>query len=207
MRQKTPYAMVLCVRHGSWKWPGAFVVRSEFYLRLILLLLVCVGSPCCFAQNGSVATLPDSPSPQPAAQDQNFFARLAQFYREDWHGTAPQGPTPPRRGLPSPLQSPPFPNSDWSYGGSPVLGEPDTNSYPLMTAINQARSRTKVYGWIEPTLNFSTAAHRNDPEANDAYSNRFEMNQFVVYAERLPDSVERDHVVWGYHVLAFFGTV
>ena len=75
-----------------------------------------------------------------------------------------------------------------------------------MTAINQARSRTKVYGWIEPTLNFGTAAHRNDPEANDAYSNRFEMNQFVVYAERLPDSVERDHVDWGYHVTALFGT-
>ena len=206
MRQTTPYAMVLCVRHGSWKWPGAFVVRSEFYLRLILLLLVCIGPARCFAQNGSGAALPDSPSPQPAAQAQSFFERLAQFYRQDWHGTAPQGPAPPRRGLPSPLQSPPFPNSDWSYGGSPVLGEPDTNSYPLMTAWNGARSRTKVYGWVEPTVNFSTSTHRNSPEANDLYSNRLEMNQLILYVERLPDSVQREHVDFGYHLTAFYGT-
>ncbi len=74
-----------------------------------------------------------------------------------------------------------------------------------MSAINQARSRTKVYGWIEPTLNFSTSARRNDPEANDAYSNRLEINQIVLYAERLPDSVQRDHIDWGYHVTALFG--
>ena len=87
-----------------------------------------------------------------------------------------------------------------------MIGEPDTNSYPLMTAINQARGRTKLYGWVDPTLNFSTSAHSNGPEANDVYSNRFEMNQFVFYAERLPDSVQRDHIDWGYHLTALYGT-
>ncbi len=75
-----------------------------------------------------------------------------------------------------------------------------------MTAINQAKSRSKIYGWIAPTLNFGTSSNRNDPEANDAYSNRFELNQLVLYAERLPDSVQRDHVDWGYHLTALFGT-
>jgi len=75
-----------------------------------------------------------------------------------------------------------------------------------MTAINQARSRTKIYGWIDPTLNFSTSSHSNSPEANDNYSNRLEMNQIVLYAERLPDSVQRDHVDWGYHLTALYGT-
>jgi len=75
-----------------------------------------------------------------------------------------------------------------------------------MTAINQARSRTKLYGWIDPSLNFSTSAQRNAPEANDVYSNRFETNQFVLYAERLPDSVQRDHIDWGFHLTALFGT-
>jgi len=87
-----------------------------------------------------------------------------------------------------------------------VIGEPDTNSYPLMTAINQAKSRSKIYGWVEPTLNFSTSTNSNAPEANDVYSNRFEMNQLVLYAERLPDSVQRDHVDWGYHLTALYGT-
>ncbi|MGA7472837.1 MAG: outer membrane beta-barrel protein, partial [Candidatus Sulfotelmatobacter sp.] len=87
-----------------------------------------------------------------------------------------------------------------------MIGEPDTNSYPLMTAINQATSRMKLYGWIDPTLNFSTSAHSNAPEANDVYSNRFEMNQLVLYAERLPDSVQRNHIDWGYHLTALYGT-
>jgi hypothetical protein len=148
---------------------------------------------------------PNSPS-QTAPEKKTFFARWAEFYRQDWMGTAVSSPAPARRGAPSPLDSPPFPNSDWSYGGSPVIGEPDTNSYPLMTAINQARSRTKLYGWIDPTLNFSTSARSNAPEANDVYSNRFELNQLVLYAERLPDSVQRDHIDWGYHLTALYGT-
>jgi hypothetical protein len=163
----------------------------------------------CLSCVPTSAQQPDSQLPnslQPSASGNNFFARLAAFYRQDWFGTAASSPVPPRRGLPSPLDSPPFPNSDWSYGGSPVIGEPDTNSYPLMTAINQARSRTKLFGWIEPTLNFSTSKNRNDPEANDNYSNRFELNQLVLYAERLPDSVQRDHIDWGYHLTALFGT-
>lgn len=151
----------------------------------------------------SPAALPETPQP---ATSPHFFGRLASFYREDWHPTVPAGPAPPRRGLPSPLDSPPFPNADWSYGGSPTIGEADTNSYPLMTAINGGKSRTKVYGWIEPTLNFSSSAHSNSPVANDAYSNRFELNQVVVYVERLPNSVQRDHIDFGYHLTAFYGT-
>lgn len=119
---------------------------------------------------------------------------------------APSGPVPARRDLPSPLDSPPFPNSDWSYGGAPVIGEPDGNSYPLMTAINGAKSRTKLYGWVEPTLNFSTSAHVNFPEANDATANRLELNQLVVYLERLPDTVQRDHFDYGFHLTSLFGT-
>ena len=87
-----------------------------------------------------------------------------------------------------------------------MIGEPDGNSYPLMTAINGARSRSKIYGWIDPSLNFSSSTNSNAPEANDVYSNRFELNQFVLYAERLPDSVQRDHVDWGYHLTGLYGT-
>jgi Putative beta-barrel porin-2, OmpL-like. bbp2 len=164
------------------------------------------GNPAA-GQQGDEGVHPVADAPKAsAAETKGFFARWAGFYRQDWWGTAASSAAPERRGLPSPLDSPPFPNSDWSYGGSPVIGEPDTNSYPLMTAINGARSRTKLYGWIDPTLNFSTSSHSNAPEANDDYSNRLEMNQVVLYAERLPDSVQRDHVDWGYHLTALYGT-
>jgi hypothetical protein len=155
------------------------------------------------AQSGAQATA----SPAVAAPS-NFFGRLADFYRQDWHPSAgaPAATAAPRRGLPQPLDSPPFPSSDWSYGGSPTIGESDGNVYPLQTAIDGASGRTKLYGWVEPTLNGSTSTHRNYPETNDIYSNRLELGQAVVYLERLPDSVQREHIDFGYHLTAFFGT-
>jgi hypothetical protein len=177
--------------------------------RLFFVFLVGFLFLWCDISAGQQAgeTSPGSDAAQAgSASTKSFFARWADFYRQDWWGTAGASAAPARRGLPSPLDSPPFPNSDWSYGGSPLIGAPDTNSYPLMTAINGARSRTKVYGWIDPTVNFSTSAHDNSPEANDVYANRVEMNQIVLYAERLPDSAQRDHVDWGYHLTALYGT-
>ena len=179
----------------------SWFIQSSFLL-LSALLLTC---------NFSLAQqLPDSPNPAVPGQ-KDFFARLADFYRHDWFPTPPPtpstpSPTPPRRGLPSPLDLPPFPNSDWSYGGSPVIGEPDTNTYPLMTALDQNRSRTKIYGWIAPSVNVSSSSRSNAPEANDVYPNRLELDQFVLYVERLPDSVQRDHIDWGYHLTGLYGT-
>ncbi len=149
---------------------------------------------------------PNTPSAPTASDDGSLFHRWERFYEQDWKGTAASGPPAPRRGLPSPLSSPPFPSSDWSYGGSPTIGEADGNVYPLMTAIDGAKDRTKVYGWVEGSGNLSTSRDRNTPVANDAFSNRIEMNQFVVYVERLPDSVQRDHMDWGFHLTSFFGT-
>src|ERR1700738_2340354 len=148
-------------------------MRPNNHLRLcqFFLLFVAVtflSCSLCLAQQAykEISLLPDAPKPS-IPETKGFFARWAEFYRRDWSGTTASSPSPARRGLPSPLDSPPFPNADWSYGGSSVIGEPDANSYPLMTAINQAKSRTKLYGWIDPTLNFSTSADRNTPEAND----------------------------------------
>ena len=128
---------------------------------LLFVLAAFLSCSLCLAQQADKenSPLPDAPKAS-IPKTKGFFARWAEFYRQDWSGTAASSPAPARRGLPSPLDSPPFPNSDWSYGGSPVIGEPDTNSYPLMTAINQASSRTKMYGWVDPTLNFSTSAHQ-----------------------------------------------
>jgi hypothetical protein len=178
-------------------------------LRALLLLgaaLSAIAGPIAVPAQQTQPTAPAPDAPQPAPG--NFFARLAHAYRDDWFPAPASGspaPAPARRGPASPLDSPPFPNADWSYGGAPVIGEPDTNTYPLMTAINEARTRTKFYGWLEPSVNFSTSDSTNAPEANDVYSNRFELSQSVLYIERLPDTVQQNHFDWGFHLTGLYG--
>jgi hypothetical protein len=135
----------------------------------------------------------------------NFFHRLAQFYSQDWAGTNPSGPSVTKRGLPPALDSPPFPFSDWGYGGSPDIGAPDGNTYPLMSALKLENSRTKIYGWVAGSFNFSTSAQNNFPVSYDIFPNKIELNQAVVYIERLPNTVQNTHFDYGYHVTGFYG--
>ncbi|HYK37233.1 MAG TPA: outer membrane beta-barrel protein [Alloacidobacterium sp.] len=159
-------------------------------------------------------TVTDEPSSSPGIPDapstkqRNFAERWAKFYTDDWSGqsTGSSDSAPQKRGLPAPLDSPPFPNSDWSYGGSQDIGAPDGNVYPLMKALNHEKSRTKVYGWIEPGLNFSTSSKNNFPDSYTVFPNRLELDQAVIYIERLADTVQTKHFDWGYHITAFYGT-
>src|ERR1700733_7054354 len=119
-------------------------LRNRFHLRgrlTVSWLCFFLTLGLAWAQNPDQGNIPPEAPKQKAVEHENIFARWADYYRQDWKLAAPSSAatsseSPARRGLPSPLDSPPFPNSDWSYGGSPVIGEPDTNSYPLMTAIN-----------------------------------------------------------------------
>jgi Putative beta-barrel porin-2, OmpL-like. bbp2 len=138
-------------------------------------------------------------------QDGDFAQRLASFYKHDWNGTLPSGPTPERRALEAPLDSSPFPSSDWGYGGSPAIGIPDANVYPLMTALKRQDSRTKVYGWVAPSFNYSTSANNNFPVSYDIYPNSVILNQAVLYIERLPNTVQTKHFDFGFHLTGFFG--
>ena len=67
-------------------------------------------------------------------------------------------------------------------------------------------SRVKVYGWLEPSFNLSTSSHSNSPSAYDIFANRAELDQAVLYVERIPDSVQTDHVDWGFHLSGLYGT-
>lgn len=142
-----------------------------------------------------------------AALNGNFFQRLAGFYKADWTGKLPSSSSP-RRMLDAPLDSPPFPSSDWGYGGSSPIGVSDGNTYPLMTALGKQYSRTKIYGWFAVSVNASTSSKNNFPLSYDIFPNKLHLNQAVIYVERLPDTVQREgerHFDWGYHFTAFYG--
>ncbi|WP_263410422.1 porin [Terriglobus tenax] len=164
--------------------------------------VICAGF-VLLAAIGTQAQAQDAP--QQNDLKGNFLQRLGGYYKADWTGKLPGGPAPERRALDAPLNSPPFPGSDWGYGGSSLLGVPDGNVYPLMTALKKQRARTKIYGWIAPSVNASTSSGNNFPVSYDIFPNRIELNQAVVYVERLPDTVQKKHFDYGYHFTAFYG--
>ncbi len=185
-----------------------------FRRSVVTFLLFAV--PPCFSQSSdrtttSPADVKTSQAPTtqgPGAVSGDFFLRLANAYREDWHPTQPAGAAPARRGFDAPLDSTPFPSSDYSVGGSPTIGAPDTQTYPLMQAINGNRSRTKIYGWFNGGFNVSTSNKgdgANSPAAYYYNPNRITPDQQVLYIERLPNTVQTDHVDWGFRIAQLYG--
>ena len=155
--------------------------------------------------NTTASSLPGSPVVTPQG---NFLQRLWAAYREDWSPTQTSGPAPARRGFAAPIDSPPFPSSDYSVGGTPIIGAPDTQSYMLMQAINQNKSRTKVYGWFNGGFDVSTSNKRDGANSPAAYyynPNRVIPDQEVLYIERLPDSVQTQHFDWGFRLAQLYG--
>ena len=151
----------------------------------------------------AAAILPATPVPSG-----NFFARLGNAYFADWHPAPSSDPAPKRRGYDGPLDSTPFPSSDYSVGGTPVIGAPDTQTYMLMQAIDQNRSRTKIYGWFNGGFDASTSNKgdgANSPAAYYYNPNRIIPDQEVLYIERIPDSVQTDHVDWGFRIAQLWG--
>ena len=74
-----------------------------------------------------------------------------------------------------------------------------------MTALKRENNRTKVYGWVAGSVNASTSSNNNFPLSYDIFPNRVELNQAVVYVERLPNTVQKTHFDWGFHLTAFYG--
>jgi hypothetical protein len=195
---------------------------SSRFCRAIFFFLVCFGFSTRFAfaqvpptdnfsASSTVVEHETALGPQPSSGADtgtlsgNFLQRLGNFYRRDWNSSLPVSPAPVRRALDAPLDSSPFPSSDWGYGGSPAIGVPDGNVYPLMTALKAENSRTKVYGWVAPSFNYSTSANNNFPVSYDVFPNSVVLNQAVLYIERLPDTVQNKHFDFGYHATGFFG--
>jgi hypothetical protein len=165
------------------------------------------------------ASAPSAPPPSPvpvAALNNSLIRRLGRAYVADWAGNGPGTAVPqqPRRGYPGPIESPPFPASDWPIGGTPTIGVPDGQTYPLMQAINENKGITKIYGWVEVGANGSTnnktnagkGIASNAPSAYDVYANNIQMDQGALYFERYPNTAQTAHFDWGYRITLLYGT-
>ena len=184
------------------------VCGSKVFLRMILTVLLCstVFLNQSFAEdkkeNSNGDTSPASPAvaPSPAldagADSQSQAAATAST-------------EPARRALPAPLDGV-FPGSEY-LGPTPLIGVPDTDPvYPLTKAVwaiapALKNARIKVYGWINPGISVSTSNKSNIPESYAIVPNRLELDQGVLRIERLPDTVQTDHVDWGFRLTPIYG--
>ena len=159
--------------------------------------------------------LADKGAAPAAALHGNFFHRLAEAYMNDWTATgASSGPEPKYRGYAAPVDGPPYPFSVWPYGGSVVIGQPWTQAGPLMSAIWSGsngdwwkRTGIQIYGWLNAGANVSTSKGGGYANFPEAYAERqgFELDQEVLYIERQPDTVQTEHVDWGFRIAALYG--
>jgi hypothetical protein len=65
----------------------------------------------------------------------------------------------------------------------------------------------QVHGWVDPSGNLSTNTVKggNAPGAYAYNPNTVQLDQAVVYIERLPDTVQKDHVDWGFRIAPIYG--
>jgi hypothetical protein len=153
----------------------------------------------------------------------SYFERLFNYYRLEWgHAAGPVDPkAPPSRRPesevpPTPQAIPPYPFTEWPYGGTTSLGvtRPSSIDSPLMAALGNTSTgqwmndnHIQVYGWVNAGGNVSsnTVKGGNAPAAYDYNPNTVQLDQAVVYIERLPDTVQKDHVDWGFRIAPIYG--
>ena len=156
-------------------------------------------------------------APPGSGMQGSFFGRFFKAYYDDWNPSAATAtePAPGYRGYAAPVAGPPFPFSVWPYGGSIVVGQPFTQSGPLMQAIWSGsdgkmwkRSGIQIYGWLNGGFNVSTSkqgGYSTFPASYAERGNSVELDQEVLYIERQPDTVQTDHIDWGFRLATLYG--
>lgn len=113
---------------------------------------------------------------------------------------------PGTRAMPSPLPSGPFPGAEWV--GSYKIGAPnDPADWALQKALGLAKnkSRIKIYGWVDPSYNISSSSYTNIPVSYSIQPNAPHLSQLVLRLERQPNTIQTDHVDWGFRLSNVYG--
>ena len=151
-----------------------------------------------------------------------FWERLGNYYSLEWGQAAapadPKAPAGRREYFPPAAQSvPPMPFTEWPYGGTTALGvtRPGSADSPLMVALGNTSfgqwmndNNLQLYGWVNAGGNISTNKTKpggNSPAAYLYTPNTVQLDQAVLYLDRFPDTVQKDHIDWGLRISAIYG--
>ena len=207
---------------------GAAFRRAKLLLGLSALALAAVtgrasaAEASCTGPDGKVVSPYDNYACLDAYLGDDVMTRLYNYYKLEWGQagppTDPNAPPGRRDGWPvTPQATPPMPFTEWPYGGVTPIGvtRPGSVDSPLMVAIANTdigrwlnKNNFQIYGWVDPGFNVSSNTTRPGGNAPIAYSytpNTVQLDQFVVYLDRFPDTVQTDHIDWGLRLSAIYG--
>ncbi len=152
----------------------------------------------------------------------DIFTRFYNYYRLEWGEAGPPADpsAPPSRRDPWPITPetvPPMPFTEWPTGALTSIGvtRPNSIDSPFMAAIANTSvgqwlqdAHVQIYGWIDPGINLSSNTTRpggNFPISYMYTPNTVQLDQAVLYFERLPDTVQTDHIDWGFRISGLYG--
>ena len=187
------------------------------------------GTPTGSGDQTAPAATPAATPPAPAtitdaSLGTSVIGRFFKYQAAEWNqaasplATDPNAP-PGRRGYfpPQPVTQPPYPFTEWPYGAATALGANRAASVdsPFMVAIADtdvgkalSSAHIQTYGWVDVGGNLSTSKVQggNAPAAYAYDPNTVLLNQVALYVERTPDTVQEDHVDWGFRVGGVYGS-
>lgn len=114
---------------------------------------------------------------------------------------------PPRRALPAAFDSV-FPSTEYL---GPTLGVPNTDPvFPMTKELWKTfpqleKNDIRIYGWLNPSYNASSSQNSNIPLSYTIVPNQVELEQLIVRLERQPNTVQMDHIDWGFRVSNLYG--
>ena len=204
--------------------PAPDLRRSGASAALLALAVLAASAPW---QKSEAADAPAcDPYKDYSCQEQylgtGFWNRLANYYSLEWgQAVAPTDPKAPasRRDYwpATPMATPPMPFTEWPYGGTTPLGvtRPNSIDSPFMAAIADTSvgkwmgdNNFQLYGWVDVGANISSSTTKpggNSPAAYLYTPNTIQLDQFVLYLDRFPDTVQKDHIDWGMRLSAIYG--
>ena len=194
-------------------------------IRASLAGLLVFASPVLAADLGALPSEPLQPLAF-ANVGPGFFTLLYHNYADEFgkaspvsDPNAPPGRRPASQMPDAPETSPPYPFVDWPFGGASTIGAtlPNSVDTPLQSALFPANTtggkflidhHIQIYGWVDVSGNVSTAKNgyaANSPAAYDYTPNIAQLDQAVLYIERLPDTVQQTHWDWGFRISGIYG--
>lgn len=123
--------------------------------------------------------------------------------------TPPANAEPATRALPSPIENPPYPMTDWTINNGFPLGEnwdlaPSTLQHALF-GKKLDNTPWRVTGWVDAGFVWSTSKDSNLPYTYNLVPNHPQLDQFVIEFSKAVNTVQKRYVDWGFLSAHLYG--